>query len=159
VGLIYLIVCAGILSLLSLPPAGHLISRQLVILAASLSYPLFLTWKTPKIRFWMGALQLLLILSVALLSGFAAYLIWYVYYEYRRLGVEFNLFKVLGWTFGESLAWLIAFDVIPAVVIAFVCYPFGYLASFQLFRVKGRNSQQEEPVETKGATESRSETS
>lgn len=159
VSVIYLIVCAFILSLLSMPPAGHEGSAELVILTASLSFPFFLVWMRPKTGFWKGALQLLLILSVALLCGFVTYLVWYVYFEYKRLGSEFKLLEALGWTLGESPAWFVGLDVIPAAIIAGVCYPIGYLASFQLSRLIRSHSQPQKPTEMKGATESRSETS
>ncbi|MGO9318335.1 MAG: hypothetical protein ACLPXT_08875 [Terracidiphilus sp.] len=131
---IYLIVCACVLSLLSMPPAGHEGWEQLVILTASLSYPLVLVWMRPKTGFWKSALQLLLIIVVALLCSFVTYLLWYAYYQYKRLGSEFHLLEALGWTFDESLAWFVALDVIPVAIIAGVCYPIGYMASRLLIR-------------------------
>ena len=132
---IYLIVCVCILSLLSMPPANHEGWMQLVILIASLTYPFFLVWMRPKTGFWKGALQLLLIIVVALLCSIVTYLLWYAYYEYKRLGSEFHLLEALSWTFDESLAFFLYLDVEPATIIACVSYPTGYLSSFLLFRL------------------------
>jgi hypothetical protein len=134
VNLIYLVVCVSILSWLSMPPPGNGGWRQFVILFASLTYPIFLVWLRLKVGFWRGVLQLLLILSIALLCGFAAYLLWYAYMEYKRLGSEFKLLKVLGWNFNESLEWFVVLDVVPATIIAGVSYPLGYFASRLLAR-------------------------
>jgi hypothetical protein len=136
-----------------MPPADDKGWMQLVILTASLTYPFFLVWMRPKTGFWKGALQLLLIIVVALLCSFVVYLLWYAYYQYQRLGSEFRFFEALGWTFDESLAWFMALDVIPSVIIASVCYPIGYLASFQLFRLIRSYSESEKPTKTTGTTE------
>ena len=132
--LIYLIVCTCLLSLFSLPPTGHEVWTYLVFLAASLTYPCFLVWMKPKTGFWKGAFQLLLIIAVALLCSFVTYLLWYAYYEYKRLGSEFHLLEALGWTFSESLDFFLYLDVEPAAIIACVCYSIGYLASCLLVR-------------------------
>jgi membrane-associated PAP2 superfamily phosphatase len=97
----------------------------------------------PKTGFWKGALSFLIILAVALLCGFVAYLLWYANYEYKRLGSEFHLLECLGWTSGASFAFFLLLDVCPATIIAGVCYPVGYLASFQVFRLmrNGRPSR------------------
>ncbi len=155
ISLVYLIVCTCILSLLSMPPAGHEGWVFQVILAASLTYPFFLAWRRPKTGFWKGALQLLLILTVALLCGFVTYLLWYSYFEYRRLGSEFHLLEALGWTFGESLAFFLYLDITPAAIIAGVVYPIGYLASFQLFRLGKSYEELEKPTETSSTPESK----
>lgn len=138
--LIYLTTCSCVLSFLSLPPAGHEGWAQLVILIASLSYPFFIVWVRPKTGFWKGALQLLLILIVALICAFVAYLSWYAFVENKRLGSEFHLLEALGWTFDESLAFYLYLDVWPAAIIAGICYPAGYLASIQFFRLMRRSS-------------------
>ena len=140
VSLIYLIVCSCVFSFLSMPPAGHEGKAQWMTLAISFSYPFFLAWTVPKNGFWRGALQLLLILTVALICGFLTYLLWYAYLQYRRLGGEFHLFEALGWTFGESLAFYLYLDVVPTFLIASVNYPIGYLASFGLIRLVRRSS-------------------
>ncbi len=133
--LVYLIICSCALSFLGINPAGHEGWGQLVIFSASLTYPLFIVWMRPKTGFWKGALQLLLILIIALVCGFISYLLWYAFVEYKRLGSEFHLLEALGWTFGESLAFYLYLDVMPAALIAGICYPIGYLALFQLFRL------------------------
>jgi hypothetical protein len=134
VNLIYLIACACVLSSLSMHPASHNGARQFVILIAALVYPPFLMWLRPKTGFWKGAVSLISILTAALLCGFATYLLWYVHFQYKRLGSEFYLFEVLGWSFGESFAFFLFLDVCPAAIIVAVCYPVGYLLSFQIFR-------------------------
>jgi hypothetical protein len=139
-------------------PAAYEGWMQLVILSTSLTYPFFLVWMRPKIGFWKGALHVLFIIVVALLSSFVVYLLWYAYYQYQRLGSEFRFFQALGWTFDESLAWFTALNVIPSVIIASVCYPMEYLASFQLFRLIRSYSESEKPTKTTGTTESRRET-
>jgi hypothetical protein len=131
---IYLAACICTLSVLSMPPAGHEGWSELVILAASLTYPFFLVWKRPKTGFWKGALQLLLIIIIALICAFITYLLWYACYEYKRLGGEFHLLEALGLTFAESFRFFIVLEAIPSTIITVVCYPIGYLSSHLLFR-------------------------
>jgi hypothetical protein len=119
-----------------MPPAGNESWILLVILPSSVTYPFFLAQMLPKVGFWKGSLQLLLILTVAIISGFVAYLLWYAYYEHKRLGIEFHLFEALGWTFGESLAFYVYLEVAPAAVIACLGYPIGFLASRPIRRVR-----------------------
>jgi hypothetical protein len=88
----------------------------------------------PKTGFWTGALQLLLILAAALLCMFAAYLLSYCYFQYRRLGNEFRLRDALGWTFDESLSFFLYLDVMPAAITVAIWYPIGYLASWLVIR-------------------------
>jgi hypothetical protein len=134
VSFIYLIVCAVTFTLLSIFPRDGIVLVQPVLLIASLTYPFTLIWMKSKTGFWKGFLQLLLILSFALICGFIAGLLSNAYYQYQRLGNEFHLLEALGWNFGESLIWFIALEVIPAAIIAVVCYPIGHLASRLLVR-------------------------
>ena len=129
--------------------SGHPNLGQFVFLSASLTYPFFLLWLRPKTGFWKGGLQLLFIISVTLIAGLVGYLLWYSYLEYKRLGNEFHLFEALDWTFGESLAFYLYLDVMPAAIPAAIWYPIGYLVSFQLFRLVGSYSEREELSNTK----------
>jgi magnesium-transporting ATPase (P-type) len=113
--------------------AGHEGWSELVILAASLTYPFILVWRRPKTGFWNGALQLLLIIVIALICAFITYLLWYASCQYNRLGNEFHLLESLGWTFAESLRFFIVLEAIPSTIITVVCYPIGYLSSHLLF--------------------------
>jgi hypothetical protein len=120
--------------LLSILPGNGQVWKQLVLLIVSLAYPFYLIWMRPKTGFWKGFLQLLLILSVALICGFTAYLLSYAYFQYQRLGSEFHLFEAIGWTFNESLDWFVALEIIPMAIITCICYPIGCLASRLLDR-------------------------
>lgn len=135
VSLVYLLIAALVFSLLSIHPSGQEMRGQLLFLAVSLTYPSFLAWRRPKTGFWKGALQLLIILSVTLICGFVSYLLFYAYFHYKRLGSGFHLLEVLGWTLGESLAFYLYLDAMPAAIIAIICYPIGFMASSQLFRL------------------------
>jgi peptidoglycan biosynthesis protein MviN/MurJ (putative lipid II flippase) len=159
ISLIYLIACAGIVSLLSMPPASHEGSIQFVVLAASLSYPFFLVWLRPRNAFWKGALQLLLILCIALICAFITYLLWYAYSEYKQLGSDFHFLQAVSWTFGESLAFFLYLDVMPAAIVAGLFYPVGYLASFQIFRLIRSYAKSEGPSKAAIASESKRESS
>ena len=143
VSLTYLIGCSCIASLLSVPPADREGWRQLVVLIASLTLPFFLLLMRRRAGFWKGALQLLFILAATLISGFPSSFFWYAHLEYVRLGSEINLLEALGWTLGESLAFFLYFDVLPAAIIAGICYPIGYLVCFQLFRLAKGYSEPE----------------
>jgi hypothetical protein len=94
---------------------------------------------------------MLFILAIALICGFLTYLLWYVHIEYRRLGREFNLPEVLGWDLGESPAFFLYLDVMPATIVAGVCYPIGYLASFQFFRLIRSYSEPERSTKATGS--------
>jgi L-asparagine transporter-like permease len=117
-----------------MPPAGHEGWSELVILAASITYPFFLVWKRPKTGFWKGAFQLLLIIVIALICSLIIYLLWYASYQYKRLGSEFHLFEALGWTFAENVRFFVVLEAIPSTIITVVFYPVGYLSSHLLFR-------------------------
>jgi hypothetical protein len=143
VSLFYLVICSCALSSLGINPAANGGWEQLVVFSASLTFPLFIVWMSPKTGFWKGALQLVLILAGALVCGFVAYLLWYSYEKYLQPGSEFQLFEALRWTFGESLAFYLYLDVMPAAIIAGISYPIGYLASFQLFRLVGSHTRSE----------------
>jgi hypothetical protein len=107
----------------------------------------------------MGGLWLLLILTVALFCDFIAGLLGYVDYQYLRLGREFRLLEVMNWYLGESPAFFFVLVVIPATIIAAICYPVGYFSSFHIFRLIRSYSEPQEATKTTGAPESGEETS
>jgi hypothetical protein len=153
VNIIYLLVCICILSLPSMHSPGQPSWKLFVILLAALTYPFSLVWIRPKTGIWLGSIWLLVILTVALFCDFVAGLLWYVDYEYVRLGTEFKLPEALGWYLGESPAFFLVLVVIPAAAIAGTCYLIGYGASFLFFRLVRNQPEPEKPTLTTSTPE------
>jgi hypothetical protein len=137
VNLIYLVLCAGALSLLSMAPAEHFVARQWVWIISSFTYPFFLVRTNPGFRFRKGPIYFFSILVVAQICGFVTYLVWYGILQGQRLASAPDALRYMfGSNANESAAFFIALDLIPSLIIAAVCYLLGYFGARTLTRLR-----------------------